>query len=82
VIDEDYRGEVCIVLFNHAKTDFNISKHDRIAQVIIEKIEPTELREVEDLDETERGTGGFGSTGVQNITQNKENKEPIEVSSK
>jgi dUTP pyrophosphatase len=38
VIDEDYRGEVCVVLFNHAKTDFNVSKHDRIAQVIIEKI--------------------------------------------
>lgn len=38
--------------------------HDRIAQVIIERIEPTEMMEVKDLDETARGEGGFGSTGV------------------
>jgi dUTP pyrophosphatase len=46
-------------------------KHDRIAQVIIEKIEPTEILEVEDLDITLRGDGGFGSTGVE-----KENINP------
>jgi deoxyuridine 5'-triphosphate nucleotidohydrolase len=77
VIDEDYRGEVCVVLFNHAKTDFNVSKHDRIAQVIVEKIEPTELLEVENLDETERGAGGFGSTGIQDNRESKESKEPV-----
>jgi dUTP pyrophosphatase len=64
VIDEDYRGEICVILFNHGKEDFEIKKHDRIAQVIVEKIEPTELEEVNELKETERGEGGFGSTGV------------------
>ena len=39
-------------------------KHDRIAQVIIEKIEPTEVVEVNELSETLRGEGGFGSTGI------------------
>ena len=67
VIDEDYRGEVCVVLFNHSKTDFVVGKRDRIAQLIIEKIEPTELLEVDELDNTERNDGGFGSTGVQEV---------------
>lgn len=74
VIDEDYRGEVCVVLFNHAKVDFIVkytmslySKNDRIAQVIVEKIQPTEILEVEDLDETERGACGFGSSGTGEI---------------
>lgn len=39
-------------------------KNDRIAQLIIEKIEPTEVVEVNELTDTARGEGGFGSTGV------------------
>ncbi|EGR30580.1 hypothetical protein IMG5_128830 [Ichthyophthirius multifiliis] len=58
VIDEDYRGEVNVLLFNHSNDDF------KIAQMIIEKITPTIIQEVEELDETLRGEGGFGSTGV------------------
>lgn len=49
-------------------------KHDRIAQVIIEKIEPTEIIEVDDLDETLRGEGGFGSTGVAKVESVKDEK--------
>ena len=44
---------------------FSFRKGDRIAQVIIEKVEPTEVMEVNELSETVRGEGGFGSTGVE-----------------
>ncbi|KAK4317184.1 hypothetical protein Pmani_011713 [Petrolisthes manimaculis] len=64
VIDQDYRGNVGVVLFNHAKTNFQINKGDRVAQLICEKIAYPELEEVEELEDTERGKGGFGSTGV------------------
>ena len=64
VVDEDYRGPLGVVLFNHANADFEVKQGDRIAQLICEKIVYPELVEVEDLDQTERGEGGFGSTGV------------------
>ncbi|XP_044836871.1 deoxyuridine 5'-triphosphate nucleotidohydrolase, mitochondrial isoform X1 [Mauremys mutica] len=63
VIDEDYRGNVGVVLFNFGKEDFEVKKGDRIAQLICERIFYPELEEVQVLDDTERGTGGFGSTG-------------------
>ncbi|NXO63538.1 DUT protein, partial [Phainopepla nitens] len=63
VIDEDYRGNVGVVLFNFGKETFEIKKGDRIAQLICERIYYPELEEVEALDDTERGEGGFGSTG-------------------
>lgn len=65
VIDSDYRGEIGIVLFNHSDTPFKIQKGDRVAQLIIERIEnEEELKIVEDLESTERGENGFGSTGA------------------
>ncbi|NWW48401.1 DUT protein, partial [Pedionomus torquatus] len=63
VIDEDYRGNVGVVLFNFGKEVFEVKKGDRIAQLICERICYPELEEVETLDDTERGEGGFGSTG-------------------
>ena len=76
VIDSDYRGEVRVVLFNLAQEDFTVAPGDRIAQMIIERVVPTEIEEVEDLDETNRGEGGFGSTGVKlNEITNNLNKE-------
>lgn len=65
VIDQDYRGNVGVVLFNHSETSFDIKKGDRIAQLICEQITHPELVEVDSLTETERGAGGFGSTGTQ-----------------
>ncbi len=47
--------------------------NDRVAQVIIEKIEPTIIEEVEDLEETTRGAGGFGHTGISATENNNEN---------
>ncbi len=73
VIDEDYRGPVGIILFNHSDLDFNIKKGDRIAQLILEKIQIAPVKEVADLDETKRGSDGFGSTGLSNT--NEENKQ-------
>nr|CAH8828872.1 unnamed protein product [Trichobilharzia regenti] len=64
VIDQDYRGNVGVVLFNFGKGDFVIKKGDRIAQLICERIFCPELVECESLEETERGSNGYGSTGV------------------
>ncbi|GFY57760.1 deoxyuridine 5'-triphosphate nucleotidohydrolase, partial [Trichonephila inaurata madagascariensis] len=64
VVDEDYRGNLGVVLFNFGSEPFKVMKGDRIAQFICEKISYPELEEVENLDDTERGKGGFGSTGT------------------
>ncbi|EJU06066.1 dUTP diphosphatase, partial [Dacryopinax primogenitus] len=63
VIDADYRGIVFVLLFNLSDKDFEVQEGDRVAQLIIEKIETPAVMEVADLEETLRGTGGFGSTG-------------------
>ncbi|XP_064471975.1 deoxyuridine 5'-triphosphate nucleotidohydrolase-like [Ornithodoros turicata] len=64
VIDEDYRGNVGVVLFNFGSQEFKVNKGDRIAQLICERITYPDLEEVESLDSTARGEGGFGSTGT------------------
>jgi dUTP pyrophosphatase len=62
VVDEDYRGNVGVVMFNHADQVFKVKKGDRIAQLVCEKIAYPEIHEMKTLDNTERGEGGFGST--------------------
>ena len=64
VIDADYRGEVKVILYNSGVHPFNIQRGDRIAQLIIEKIETPDVAVVMDINDTARGGGGFGSTGV------------------
>ena len=63
-IDSDYRGEVGVILINHGDKDFVIKRGDRIAQMIINKVERAELLMVEDLPETDRAESGFGHTGL------------------
>ncbi|MCX7904384.1 MAG: dUTP diphosphatase [Caloramator sp.] len=63
-IDSDYRGEINLILINFGKEPFTIRRGDRIAQMVINKVEIAEVIEVEELDNTERGEGGFGSTGL------------------
>ncbi|WVR03213.1 hypothetical protein IAU60_000204 [Kwoniella sp. DSM 27419] len=63
VIDADYRGPVKVLLFNLGENDFAVSKGDRIAQLILERIIMAPIVEVDDLEATTRGSGGFGSTG-------------------
>ena len=64
VVDSDYRGEIKVVLFNHSAEDFAVQAGDRIAQLILERIETPQVKKVAALDDTDRGAGGFGSTGT------------------
>ena len=63
VIDEDYRGNVGVLLFNLGDKPFTFNKGDRIAQLVIKKYESELLIEKEVLEESSRGNGGFGSSG-------------------
>lgn len=63
VVDEDYRGEIGVILVNHSDKDFLVGEHDRIAQLVIEKYLPCNPVVVSDLPDSVRGEGGFGSTG-------------------
>jgi dUTP pyrophosphatase len=63
VIDSDYRGEVRVVLVNHGQEAASLARGDRIAQLLIQKVERADFRIVDRLEETGRGEGGFGSTG-------------------
>ena len=66
LIDAGYRDEIRVILVNHDPTEpFKVEVGDRIAQLVIQAVEPVEWDEVDDLGETSRGLGGFGSTGRQ-----------------
>lgn len=64
-VDSDYRGEIKIILINLSSEEQVINPGDRIAQIIIQKVERAEFEQVEILNETERAAGGFGHTGKQ-----------------
>ncbi len=63
-IDEDYRGEVKVILVNHGREAFVVERGMRIAQLIIAPVTQAEIAECESLPETDRGAGGFGHTGT------------------
>lgn len=66
LIDAHYRGELKVIAVNlDANEAIHISKGERIAQLVIQRVPVVSLMEVDELDETDRGTGGFGSSGVQ-----------------
>lgn len=62
-IDEDYRGEVCVPIVNISNEEYTIQPDERIAQMIIAKVEQAKIEVVTELSSTQRGAGGFGSTG-------------------
>jgi len=64
-IDADYRGEIKVILINLSQEQHSIQPGDRIAQMIIQKVEKAALVPVIELNETERNAGGFGHTGKQ-----------------
>lgn len=64
VIDEDFRGEVKVLLMNHSNEDFEVHCFDRIAQLIVIPVIRPAIALSTVLDDTERGEQGFGSTGV------------------
>ncbi|MBA2629502.1 MAG: dUTP diphosphatase [Thermoleophilaceae bacterium] len=64
LIDSGYRGELRILLLNtDRESPFNVSVGDRIAQLVLVRVETPEARELAALEETDRGLRGFGSTG-------------------
>ena len=62
-IDSDYRGEICIGLVNLSNEEYTIKPDDRIAQLVIMRVEKAEIEAAEELASSARGAGGFGSTG-------------------
>lgn len=62
-IDSDYRGEVKVILVNLSSVEQVIRHGDRIAQLVIQKVEKAHWVVVEEIDDTDRGSGGFGHTG-------------------
>lgn len=63
-IDEDYRGELGVILVNAGGSLFTVERGMRIAQAVIAPVVRAAWREVAELPETARGSGGFGSTGT------------------
>lgn len=63
-IDAGYRGEVKVVLVNHdLRETLHLKRLDRVAQLVVQRVEHVAWHEVDELSETERGAGGHGSTG-------------------
>jgi dUTP pyrophosphatase len=62
-VDSGYRGEIMVTLINTSNTDFEIKTGDRIAQLLIQRVEKANFIEVVELPGTSRGVDGFGSTG-------------------
>ncbi|KAA9393454.1 dUTP diphosphatase [Kocuria coralli] len=63
-VDSGYRGEIKVTLLNTDLTEaFEISRGDRIAQLVLQRVAVVDVVEVDQLDETERGRQGFGSSG-------------------
>lgn len=68
-LDEDYRGEVQVLLINHGSEPFTVTSGDRIAQLVVAPVMRVRLSEVAELDQSVRGDKGFGSTGVSALAQ-------------
>jgi dUTP pyrophosphatase len=63
-VDEDFRGELKMLVLNSTKNHYQVNIGDRMAQCALMPVVPTDFIEVDKLSKTERGTGGYGSTGV------------------
>jgi dUTP pyrophosphatase len=63
LIDAGYRGEVKVLLVNHDTRPVAVERGERVAQLVVQRVEPAELVEIDDLPPSARGAGGFGSTG-------------------
>ncbi|HEX6901563.1 MAG TPA: dUTP diphosphatase [Thermoanaerobaculia bacterium] len=63
-IDSDYRGEVAVILVNLGEAPFSLRRGDRVAQLVISRVEPVEWEEADTVEDSSRGSGGFGSTGT------------------
>lgn len=64
IVDEDYTGEIVVIMLNTTDKPIRINNGDRIAQMAVRPYYQAEFEEVDKLDETERGLAGLGSTGA------------------
>ena len=70
LIDSGYRGELKVLLINTDPSEsFEIERGDRIAQLVIQRVEQATFVDTDELPDTDRGEGGFGSTGVSSSTE-------------
>lgn len=64
VIDEPYRGTICVKLRNHGSNDYQVKRGDKISQLVVLPVVYCPIEQTDELDmDTDRGEGGFGSTG-------------------
>ena len=63
-IDEQYRGEIGVIIINHGNEAYHIKKHDRIAQLVIQRLPKIKVVEIAEVKATDRADGGFGSSGT------------------
>lgn len=66
-IDADYRGEVNVLLINHGREPFTVTRGLRIAQLVVTQVLQVTVRATDNLNDTARGSGGFGSTGTKSV---------------
>ena len=64
LVDSGYRGELKVLPVNHGETPVTLRRGERVAQLVIQRVERAELVEFSELPTSERGAGGFGSTGA------------------
>lgn len=62
-IDSDYRGEVAVILANLGSEPYTVRRGDRVAQLVVARVETVDWEESDELSPSGRGAGGFGSTG-------------------
>jgi dUTP pyrophosphatase len=74
-VDSDYRGEVMVLLVNLGEAAFDIRRGDRIAQMVVQRVEQVRLSEAKAASTTTRGAGGFGSTGRRSLPAKKPAKK-------
>jgi dUTP pyrophosphatase len=74
-IDAGYRGEIKVVLVNHGREVVRIARLDRIAQLVVQRVEQVVWSEVGALSETQRGDGGYGSTGTSHVHASPRSRE-------
>lgn len=64
LIDSDYQGQLFVSCWNRSKTDYQLERGSRLAQLVFVPIIQVQFNTVESFDNSQRGTGGFGHTGV------------------
>lgn len=65
VVDSNYRGEICVTLFNSSSEKYRVEADERIGQLLIQSVAQVRLKEVNNLSDSVRGKKGFGSSGKQ-----------------